>query len=449
MKKLLSLLLGLTLAASAVASSDYGPAIWRPAYSGHWYTSGYGKKFLVIHDIEGYYWSTISYFQNNSSAPSAHYAVNGVKDTSTDAPAGEVTQFVLDANYAWHAKCWNQHSMGTEHEGFASNPAWYTEIMYSTSGALQAAKCAKYGLAKDRNHVVGHDQKRIAGWPAYAAANLGIDPNCNDHTDPGAYFNWTKLMSYIGGASGSPTVNTRVSVCRTPNGQGYWIAASDGGIFSFGNAAFYGSMGGQALNSPVVGMVARPQGDGYWLVASDGGIFAFGAAGFYGSMGGQPLSQPVVGMAVTASGNGYWLVAKDGGIFAFGDAPFRGSLPGVGVNVNNITSISATPGNGYWLLGTDGGVFSFGANFYGSQGGQGLNDFCAVSGTSDGNGYWLLRKNGSVYSYGNAGYVGGANEPGNFTAFARGPSNGGYWLVKKDGAIYSYGDAQYKGGANF
>jgi hypothetical protein len=33
------------------------------------------------------------------------------------------------------------------------------------------------------------------------------------------------------------------------------------------------------------------------LVASDGGIFAFGDAAFYGSTGGTPLNQPIVGMA--------------------------------------------------------------------------------------------------------------------------------------------------------
>ena len=32
--------------------------------------------------------------------------------------------------------------------------------------------------------------------------------------------------------------------------------------------------------------------DGYWLVASDGGIFSYGDAGFHGSMGGKPLNAP-------------------------------------------------------------------------------------------------------------------------------------------------------------
>ena len=73
--------------------------------------------------------------------------------------------------------------------------------------------------------------------------------------------------------------------------------ASDGGIFAFGDAAFHGSMGGQPLTRPVVGIASTPDGQGYWEVASDGGIFAFGDAAFYGSTGGRPLTRPVVGMS--------------------------------------------------------------------------------------------------------------------------------------------------------
>ena len=35
-------------------------------------------------------------------------------------------------------------------------------------------------------------------------------------------------------------------------------------------------------------MAATPDGGGYWLVASDGGIFNYGDAAFFGSRGGQP-----------------------------------------------------------------------------------------------------------------------------------------------------------------
>jgi len=71
--------------------------------------------------------------------------------------------------------------------------------------------------------------------------------------------------------------------------------ASDGGIFAFGDAGFYGSTGSLTLNKPITGMTTTPDGKGYWLVASDGGIFAFGDAGFYGSTGSLALNKPVVG----------------------------------------------------------------------------------------------------------------------------------------------------------
>ena len=128
--------------------------------------------------------------------------------------------------------------------------------------------------------------------------------------------------------------------------SGSWLVASDGGIFTFGDAGFYGSMGGKPLNQPVVGIAATPSGNGYWLVASDGGIFTFGDAGFYGSMGGKPLNQPVVGIASTPSGNGYWLVASDGGIFSFG-APFLGSRGGA---TGPDRFFAIVPGGGGYLL---------------------------------------------------------------------------------------------------
>ena len=75
-------------------------------------------------------------------------------------------------------------------------------------------------------------------------------------------------------------------------GNGYWLVASDGGIFSFGNAGFFGSTGAIRLNQPIVSMASSPTGAGYRLVASDGGIFSFGDAGFFGSLGGTPLFPP-------------------------------------------------------------------------------------------------------------------------------------------------------------
>ena len=115
-------------------------------------------------------------------------------------PRGEISQLVREAYYAWHAGCWNRHSLGVEHEGFVSNPAWFTEEMYQASALLFRHFADKFGFAKDRNHIVGHGQKSVAGWPAWASANLGIDPYCNSHTDPGPYWNWSHYMDLINGA---------------------------------------------------------------------------------------------------------------------------------------------------------------------------------------------------------------------------------------------------------
>jgi hypothetical protein len=70
--------------------------------------------------------------------------------------------------------------------------------------------------------------------------------------------------------------------------------ASDGGVFAFA-AGFRGSMGGRSLNAPVTGMV--PNGNGYLMVASDGGIFNFSDQPFHGSLGGNPPARPIAAVA--------------------------------------------------------------------------------------------------------------------------------------------------------
>jgi|GEM_PF-3097670 len=235
-----------------------------------------------------------------------------------------------------------------------------------------------------------------------------------------------------------------------PDGKGYWLDASDGGIFAFGSAQFYGSTGNIHLNQPMVGMAATPDGRGYWLVAADGGVFAFGDAQFFGSMGSVPLNQPVVGMAATPTGKGYWLVAADGGVFAFGDAQFFGSTGGVHLN-KPVVGIAATPdGNGYWFVASDGGIFSYGdAGFYGSTGSTPLNKpVIGIATSPTGHGYWLAATDGGVFAFGDAtfyGSMGGMplNRP--IVGIATNPSGSGYWLDASDGGVFAFGGAQFYG----
>jgi len=201
-----------------------------------------------------------------------------------------------------------------------------------------------------------------------------------------------------------------VGIAATPDGGGYWVVAADGGVFSFGDARFFGSMGGTVLNRPIVGMAATPSGNGYWLVASDGGVFSFGDARFYGSTGALRLNQPMVGMAAGPGGAGYWLVASDGGIFAFGGAPFLGSTGATRLNGRIVGMAAAPGGGGYRLVASDGGIFCFGAaGFYGSTGALRLNrPVVGMVGTPSGNGYWLVASDGGVFAFGDAGFHGSA-----------------------------------------
>jgi len=213
---------------------------------------------------------------------------------------------------------------------------------------------------------------------------------------------------FYGSTGGLPLVKPVVAMAATPSGHGYWLVASDGGIFTFGDARFYGSTGGLALVKPVVAMAATPTGHGYWLVASDGGIFSFGDARFYGSTGGLRLNQPVVGMAATPTGHGYWLVASDGGIFSFGDAAFYGSAGGWHLNQPIVSMARTRSGRGYRFVARDGGVFSFGdAAFYGSAGGMPLpHPVVGLATTATGAGYDLVDSGGDVYGFGDAPWLG-------------------------------------------
>jgi hypothetical protein len=234
-----------------------------------------------------------------------------------------------------------------------------------------------------------------------------------------------------------------------PAHAGYWLAGSDGGIFAFGNAGYYGSTGAMVLNQPIVGMTRTGSGHGYWLVATDGGIFSFGDAGFHGSTGAIRLNRPIVAMAATPSGNGYWLVASDGGIFSFGDAGFYGSTGAIHLN-QPIVGMSPTPdGRGYWLVASDGGIFAFGdAVFHGSTGAIHLNRPIVGMTTTANGGYRLVASDGGIFSFGGAPFYGSTgamvlNQP--IIGMTPTPTGLGYWLVASDGGIFSFGDALFFG----
>jgi len=212
-----------------------------------------------------------------------------------------------------------------------------------------------------------------------------------------------------------------VGITPAADEQGYWLDASDGGVFSFGDAGFYGSIPGlgirpagspgvgRKLAAPVVGMVPSADGGGYFMVAADGGVFAFGDARFEGScpaIGG--CSGSAVAVMPDSTGNGYWLVTTTGRVYPFGDAASYGSA----VNSGTVTSAIRTPdGKGYWLLLADGRVDDFGdaAHLGGlpPNSAGGLNPATSIFTTTDGNGYWIATADGTVYPFGDAPTYGG------------------------------------------
>jgi hypothetical protein len=263
------------------------------------------------------------------------------------------------------------------------------------------------------------------------------------------------------------TTNLQVSSstpasAQTPSGHGYWLVGSDGGIFTFGSAQFYGSTGALTLQRPVVGMTPTGNRDGYWLVASDGGVFSFGNADYFGSIPGlgiapagtpgtaRRLNAPVVGMVPSSDDGGYFMVASDGGVFAFGDAKFEGSCPGIGgCSGPAVAVVPDASGNGYWLVTATGHVYTFGdASYYGAPGQQSTPVTSAVR-TADGKGYWILFANGTVDAYGDAANMGApVGQTGGFnpaSAIFATSDGGGYWVSTATGAVYNYGDAPNDG----
>ncbi len=157
---------------------DFPSAEWQPASTSN-YTSAnrpstYSVDRVIIHVTQETYASTLSIFQNPQKKVSAHYVVR-----SAD---GHIAQCVREADVAWHAGNWdyNTHSVGIEHEGWVDKPAYFTDALYQESARLTAAICDRYGIPKDRAHILGHYE--VPG---------------TDHTDPGPNWDWVRYIRLV------------------------------------------------------------------------------------------------------------------------------------------------------------------------------------------------------------------------------------------------------------
>ncbi|MET9911442.1 N-acetylmuramoyl-L-alanine amidase [Streptomyces sp. NPDC006476] len=161
-----------------VQAPDYPSAEWQPANIANYTVSdrpsSYPLDYVVIHVTQETYSDTLAIFENSRKNVSAHYLVR-----SAD---GHVAQCVREADVAWHAGNWdyNTRSIGIEHEGWVDKPAYFTDALYEQSARLTARVCDKYGIPKDRAHIIGHYE--VPG---------------TDHTDPGPNWDWSRYIRLV------------------------------------------------------------------------------------------------------------------------------------------------------------------------------------------------------------------------------------------------------------
>jgi N-acetyl-anhydromuramyl-L-alanine amidase AmpD len=157
---------------------DYPAAHWVPASTSNYTKSNrpstYPIELVVIHVTQETFADTITLFQDPSHAACAHYV--------TRSADGYIDQMVREKDIAWHAGNWdyNTRSIGIEHEGWVDDPSWFTDAMYSASAKLTRSICDRYGIAMDRDHIIGH-----------------VEVPGTDHTDPGPYWDWDKYMALV------------------------------------------------------------------------------------------------------------------------------------------------------------------------------------------------------------------------------------------------------------
>ncbi len=191
----------------SVQSADYPPAVWEPSPN---FTPGNIQQlFLVVHDTEGPFAGSVSWLRNGTTNgnSSAHYVIR-----SSD---GFIVQLVREHDEAWHVLCWNHFMVGVEHEGYVSQPKYFTEAMYKSSAALFRHLALTYHVPVDSNRIIGHYQWTKTWWvnwvnntwnPSHPSASF--NPLCNTHTDPGPYWNWHHFFDLINQGAVKPNVTS-------------------------------------------------------------------------------------------------------------------------------------------------------------------------------------------------------------------------------------------------
>jgi N-acetyl-anhydromuramyl-L-alanine amidase AmpD len=173
-----AVLLSGTRADARPQAVDHPGAAWHPASRRNYTPSNRPRahplRYVIIHVAQTTYSGALSVFRNPRTKVSAHYVVR-----SSD---GHVAQCVRDSDIAWHAGNWgyNTRSIGIEHEGWVDRPGYFTDAMYERSARLTASICERYGIPRNRAHIIGHHE--VPG---------------SDHTDPGRHWDWKRYLRLV------------------------------------------------------------------------------------------------------------------------------------------------------------------------------------------------------------------------------------------------------------
>lgn len=235
---------------------------------------GAGVRLIVIHTAEGS--RTIeslgSFFANPAAGVSSH--------TGADDKANTVGEFVRRDYKSWTAAEFNPVATQIELCGFAAwSPAEWANHQNMVANCAQwvAEEAAAFGIP-----IVALTAAEAQGGGRGVCQHRDLGSRGGNHSDCGDGFPYQDMLQMARGGAGT-TTGGAVEIVNTPSGRGYWVCGSDGGIFTYGDAEFHGSLGDQKLNAPIVGMTATPSGHGYWLLGQDGGVFTFGDAPFLGA----------------------------------------------------------------------------------------------------------------------------------------------------------------------
>ena len=212
-------------------------------------------------------------------------APQGLAATAYDAATGDVVVWggqgpgnLVSDTWTWDGTKWTEHSAGssgaapsTGIPAAAYDPSNQSVMLYTESQTW-----AWSGESWHRQFTARHPI--AANWVSMA------------------YDTASGSILLFGGATGGSSRDKTWEFHSVPALSGYWEVARDVGL-RLRRRRVLRLHGWHPLDEPIVGMAATPDGAGYWEVASDGGIFAFGDATFFGSMGGTHLNEPIVGMA--------------------------------------------------------------------------------------------------------------------------------------------------------